>query len=141
MKAQQKQSGYLDRSAVSFCFSGVHELIEGAFGDVLAGYLGKIEFQCPNPVVDLGVLGKQADQGDSLADYPVPDVILVIHGGLGEEPFLVDQVLREMAGKVQRAFQRSLVQSLPAILLDQAGADQVLHFCNEEIEIELEDRV
>lgn len=103
----------------------------------MAGYLGKIEFQGPNTVVYLGVLGEQADQGDSLADYPVPDVILIIHGGIGEEPFFVDQVLREMAGKVQRAFQRSLVKSLPAILLDQAGADQVLHFCNEEIEIEL----
>jgi len=107
----------------------------------LAGYLGEIEFQCPNPVLYPGVLGEQADQADSLADDPVPDVILVIHGGIGEEPFLVDQVLREMAGKVQRAFERSLVQGLPAILLDQASADQVFHLSNEEIEIELEDGV
>lgn len=107
----------------------------------MAGYLGKIEFQRPNTVVDMGVLGEQADQADSFAYDPVPDVILVIHGGIGEEPFLVDQILSEMARKVQRTFEGSLVKGLPAILLDQAGADQVFHLSNEEIEIELEDRV
>jgi len=141
VKTQKQQPGNLDRRAVAFCFSGVDKLVEGTFGDSLAGYLGKIEFQSPNPVVDPGVLGEQADQADSLTDDSVPDVILVIHGGMGEEPFLVDQILREMARKVQRAFERSLVQGLPAILLDQAGADQVFHLSNEEIEIELEDGV
>lgn len=107
----------------------------------MAGYLGKIEFQSSNPVVDLGVLGEQADQGDSLADYPVPDVILIIHGGIGEESFLMHQILGQMPRKVQRALERSLVKALPAILFDQAGADQVFHFCDEEIEIEFKDRV
>lgn len=91
--------------------------------------------------MNIGVLRKNLNEIDCLSDDPVPDVILVIHRGMGEESFLVDQILREMAGKIQRALQRCQVLSLPAVLLHQPGADEVFNLCNEEVEIEFQDGI